>query len=386
MFGFSSPYKKTKKAIEESNLFDAVYYLSKNRDARLASETPLDHYCKVGIKEDRVPNAEFDPKWYREYYSDVANDTYYPFFHYVKFGLKEGRFQNETEAKNLSQLSSKIDFKSYEFANEDVAKMIKDGKLKNAQEHFLKFGLKEVQEGRRRLGLAFPYYDEAKHLELNSELANAVNAGELESGFVHLLTNGYEEFFKGERVVGGKYPFELSGELKEKLKKLFNEKSYLEANSDIQEALEKGKIKSAWEHFENFGIWEIRDGLRSIGTTEAISELQYISAFKDVRDALKDGKLNSAYEHFLLIGRYELEKGERKLSKSQIYTYTQPMLTDEMTTELETFAKKPLISIVMPVYNVQVEWLKAAINSIESQWYKNWELCIADDKSTKEET
>ncbi|MEA1983255.1 MAG: glycosyltransferase family 2 protein, partial [Campylobacterota bacterium] len=42
--------------------------------------------------------------------------------------------------------------------------------------------------------------------------------------------------------------------------------------------------------------------------------------------------------------------------------------------------------IVMPVYNVQVEWLKAAINSIESQWYKNWELCIADDKSTKEET
>ncbi|WP_268624022.1 glycosyltransferase family 2 protein [Paenibacillus alvei] len=45
----------------------------------------------------------------------------------------------------------------------------------------------------------------------------------------------------------------------------------------------------------------------------------------------------------------------------------------------------PLISIVMPVYNVSLEWLKKAIDSIENQTYQNWELCIADDASPNKE-
>ncbi|MEL0585624.1 MAG: glycosyltransferase [Candidatus Thiodiazotropha sp. (ex. Lucinoma kazani)] len=44
---------------------------------------------------------------------------------------------------------------------------------------------------------------------------------------------------------------------------------------------------------------------------------------------------------------------------------------------------KPLISIVMPVYNVDETWLRAAIDSVLDQTYDHWELCIADDASTK---
>ncbi|MGD9171432.1 MAG: glycosyltransferase, partial [Candidatus Thiodiazotropha sp.] len=44
---------------------------------------------------------------------------------------------------------------------------------------------------------------------------------------------------------------------------------------------------------------------------------------------------------------------------------------------------KPLISIVMPVYNVEEQWLRASIDSVLGQSYDNWELCIADDASTK---
>ena len=43
---------------------------------------------------------------------------------------------------------------------------------------------------------------------------------------------------------------------------------------------------------------------------------------------------------------------------------------------------QPLFSIVMPVYNPSVKFLKRAIESIRNQAYTNWELCIADDKST----
>ena len=42
----------------------------------------------------------------------------------------------------------------------------------------------------------------------------------------------------------------------------------------------------------------------------------------------------------------------------------------------------PKISVVMPVYNPQVEFLSSAIASVVNQVYQKWELCIADDCST----
>lgn len=53
---------------------------------------------------------------------------------------------------------------------------------------------------------------------------------------------------------------------------------------------------------------------------------------------------------------------------------------------LEKYSKlerRPVISVIMPVYNAPLEWLDAAIESVRSQIYKEWELCIADDCSTQ---
>src|SRR4029079_13505447 len=44
--------------------------------------------------------------------------------------------------------------------------------------------------------------------------------------------------------------------------------------------------------------------------------------------------------------------------------------------------KKPLISVLMPVYNTNPQWLVEAIESVQRQLYPYWELCIADDAST----
>ncbi|MDO4962885.1 MAG: glycosyltransferase family 2 protein [bacterium] len=46
----------------------------------------------------------------------------------------------------------------------------------------------------------------------------------------------------------------------------------------------------------------------------------------------------------------------------------------------------PLISVVIPVYNVDPKHLKACLKSILSQSYKNFEICIADDNSTNKDT
>jgi glycosyltransferase involved in cell wall biosynthesis len=51
--------------------------------------------------------------------------------------------------------------------------------------------------------------------------------------------------------------------------------------------------------------------------------------------------------------------------------------------EIALLPFQPLISIVMPTYNSNLKWLGEAIDSIRSQAYENWELCIADDASTR---
>ncbi len=51
--------------------------------------------------------------------------------------------------------------------------------------------------------------------------------------------------------------------------------------------------------------------------------------------------------------------------------------------KIDTFENEPLVSILLPVYNVDERWLRLCIESVFKQIYTNWELCIADDHSTK---
>lgn len=50
---------------------------------------------------------------------------------------------------------------------------------------------------------------------------------------------------------------------------------------------------------------------------------------------------------------------------------------------IEAFATRPVISVVMPVYDTPEGLLGKAIQSVLDQVYPHWELCIADDASTQ---
>ena len=54
-----------------------------------------------------------------------------------------------------------------------------------------------------------------------------------------------------------------------------------------------------------------------------------------------------------------------------------------MRQTIESLAYKPLISVLVPVYNVDKKWLELCIQSVRKQVYPNWELCLVDDCSTK---
>jgi len=78
-----------------------------------------------------------------------------------------------------------------------------------------------------------------------------------------------------------------------------------------------------------------------------------------------------------------------KLKVGEVYVKNnsiQPNLRELLTTGLKNFSYQPLISIIMPVYNVAPKLLIAAVESVRNQIYPHWELCIADDASTRRET
>jgi glycosyltransferase involved in cell wall biosynthesis len=51
--------------------------------------------------------------------------------------------------------------------------------------------------------------------------------------------------------------------------------------------------------------------------------------------------------------------------------------------QIAQFHYSPLISILLPVYNSNLKWLRRAISSVKTQLYSRWELCIVDDASTE---
>ena len=49
---------------------------------------------------------------------------------------------------------------------------------------------------------------------------------------------------------------------------------------------------------------------------------------------------------------------------------------------IASFSSRPVISVVMPVYNTPEALLRKAVQSVQDQVYPHWQLCIADDAST----
>ncbi|RZA30093.1 MAG: glycosyltransferase, partial [Lysobacteraceae bacterium] len=67
---------------------------------------------------------------------------------------------------------------------------------------------------------------------------------------------------------------------------------------------------------------------------------------------------------------------------SWLRQYDIPVPSD-IEERLAGLPRRPLISVVMPTYNTPERWLRKCIQSVRGQAYPHWELCIADDASSK---
>ena len=70
----------------------------------------------------------------------------------------------------------------------------------------------------------------------------------------------------------------------------------------------------------------------------------------------------------------------------QINDYNNWLNENNNQLEIEKLEYNPLISILIPVYNINKKYLSECLDSILSQSYENFEVCLVDDCSTLKET
>ena len=66
--------------------------------------------------------------------------------------------------------------------------------------------------------------------------------------------------------------------------------------------------------------------------------------------------------------------------------YRSWLKNNEKAPTIQKLQYNPLISVLIPVYNVDEKYLKECIESILRQSYDNFEICLVDDASTSQET
>lgn len=85
----------------------------------------------------------------------------------------------------------------------------------------------------------------------------------------------------------------------------------------------------------------------------------------------------------------KINQNKQNLSTNQRYqiwlnkNYPNNLELKKQKLENREFKLRPKISIITPVYNTPEKLLRECIESVINQTYDNWELCLADDASTK---
>ncbi|NEP01149.1 MAG: glycosyltransferase [Symploca sp. SIO2E9] len=75
--------------------------------------------------------------------------------------------------------------------------------------------------------------------------------------------------------------------------------------------------------------------------------------------------------------------GDINYQKWLLKNYPNQAKLRKLAQTVETFSYKPVISLIVPVFNTPEHFLRQTIDSVLNQVYSYWELCLADDASTE---
>ncbi|MBD1863356.1 MULTISPECIES: tandem-95 repeat protein [Trichocoleus] len=141
-------------------------------------------------------------------------------------------------------------------------------------------------------------FEESYYLFNNPDVAEAVRQGFFSSGFEHFIQFGQ---------------FELSSSPSRAPSPLYDERHYLTNNPDIAAAVQAGVFRSGFQHFIQFGQSELGQNPGSVEAPSSRSpspifnEAFYQANNTDVTSGVQGGQFSSGYEHFVRFGQFETD-------------------------------------------------------------------------------
>jgi|GEM_PF-123189 len=216
--------------LDISPFFSESYYLSQNQDVLAAVNSGalssgLQHFNSFGKFESRDPSLLFSNSFYLQQNSDVAAQVNAGVF---RSGFEHYELSGQFEKRNISQV---FDTRYYLEQNLDVAAAVERGQT-TAIAHYLNSG---QFEGRNPSRL----YDNSLYLSQNPDVAAAIGTDSL-TGIKHYLNSGQFE----NRSPSAEY----------------SNGFYLQQNQDVAAAVGSAAIRSAFEHYVEYGVAERRFG------------------------------------------------------------------------------------------------------------------------------
>ncbi|HTA64190.1 MAG TPA: glycosyltransferase [Xanthomonadaceae bacterium] len=131
-----------------------------------------------------------------------------------------------------------------------------------------------------------------------------------------------------------------------------------------------GKVRAAWELFK---AW--RRPLETLGKLRP--------PWRTIRDRFLTSGLVGG-----MVGLFEwYTTGDPRVNSYDAwlarYDDASPAARQAATVRSGRWSYRPLISILLPTYNTDEQWLRRCVESVFAQSYPHWELCVADDASPK---
>jgi glycosyltransferase involved in cell wall biosynthesis len=338
LFFFNRQNVEHYRCLSRSSLFDSKYYRHKYDDLnRFFKAFPLAHYIYTGWREKRCPNEFFelfDREWYLENNPDA--DGLDPLLHFIETGC------SPTNGLNPLFFDEYYRKQYLEGSTDDIPAIL----------HYMTVGWQEGANPN-------PFFDTRfYHAENRDNIPANMNP------LVHYLHFGFDEAVHP-------LPF-------------FDTRYYIEDNP----AVARQRLPLLY-HYIRYGAEEGRNPNR----------------FFDSGYYRKENKLEGqpgwrAFEHYVTKGCSENLRpsllfdpvfyGEMypEYKTSHLYPLLQYQETGVFEgnypcREVAELVRKPVVSILTPVYNTDEHLLRRCIHSVLYQAYPHWELCLVDDGSSE---
>jgi GT2 family glycosyltransferase len=140
-------------------------------------------------------------------------------------------------------------------------------------------------------------------------------------------------------------------------------------------------IKVDMNKFRSDRIWQKLRVLRRTIAPDGSYRADMVHVFFHALFTLRDGGVIT----FLKLV-YSYATGKEYITYKMWIAKNENWDTRRIDQEITSFSYQPTISVIVPVYNISPEWLDKCIQSVASQVYGKWELCLYDDASNNPST